>query len=150
MVHLNWLGLIEQWKKNLPQAEAAFRRAMELDPDYAPTMANLGALYGRSGRLQEAVDILSRAVAKDPDNIESWVNLGAAQGRLGRSREAIEALETARGKGVRTTTLFNALALAYLQDHQRDKAVHYLKESLAIDPNQKDANDLLKAVSRRS
>ncbi len=150
VVHLNWLGLIEQWKKNLPQAEAAFRKAMDLDPDYAPTMANLGALYGRSGRLQEAVDILSRAVVKDPDNIESWVNLGAAQGRLGRSREAIEALETARGKGVRTTTLFNALALAYLQDHQRDKAVQYLKESLAIDPNQKDANDLLKAVSRPS
>ncbi|OLC56273.1 MAG: hypothetical protein AUH92_00565 [Acidobacteria bacterium 13_1_40CM_4_69_4] len=150
IVHLNWLGLIEQWKKNMPQAEAAFRKAMELDPDYASTMANLGAFYGRSGRLQEAVDILSRAVVKDPDNVESWVNLGAAQGRLGRSREAIQALETARSKGVRTTTLFNALALAYLQDHQRDKAMQYLKESLAIDPNQKDANDLLKAVSRRS
>jgi len=150
VVHLNWLGLIEEWKKDLPRAEAAFRKAMELDPDYAATMANLGAFYGRCGRLQEAVDVLSRAVVKDPDNIESWVNLGAAQGRLGRSREAIRALETARGKGVRTTTLFNALALAYLQDHQRDKAVQYLKESLAIDPNQKDANDLLKAVSRRS
>ena len=150
IVHLNWLGLIEQWKKNMPEAEAAFRKAMELDPDYASTMANLGAFYGRSGRLQEAVDILTRAVAKDPDNVESWVNLGAAQGRLGRSREAIRALETARSKGVRTTTLFNALALAYLQDHQRDKAVQYLKESLAIDPSQKDANDLLQAVSRRS
>jgi len=150
IVHLNWLGLIEEWKKDLPQAEAAFKKAMELDPDYASTMANLGAFYGRSGRLEEAVAILSRAVAKNPDNVESWVNLGAAQGRLGRSREAIQALETARSKGVRTTTLFNALALAYLQDHQPDKAIQYLKDSLAIDPSQKDANDLLKAVSRPS
>jgi len=150
VVHLNWMGLIHEWKKELPQAESAFRKAMEYDPDYAATMANLGALYGRSGRLDEAVEILRRAVAKDPENVESWVNLGAAQGRKGRSREAIEALETARGKGVRTTTLFNALALAYLQDRQPDKAKQYLRESLAIDPNQKDAQDLLKAVSRPS
>ena len=150
VVHLNWMGLIHEWKKELPQAESAFKKAMEYDPDYAATMANLGALYGRNGRLPEAVAILRRAVAKDPENVESWVNLGAAQGRMGHSREAIEALETARGKGVRTTTLFNALALAYLQDRQPDKAKQYLKESLTIDPNQKDAKDLLEEVNRRS
>jgi tetratricopeptide (TPR) repeat protein len=111
-------------------------------------MANLGALYGRTGRLREAVDILSRAVAKDAENLEAWVNLGAAQGRLGRSKEAIGALETARRKGVRTTTLYNALALSYYQARQRDKAIEYLRESLSIDPGQKDANELLKAMGR--
>ncbi|HEV8703028.1 MAG TPA: alkaline phosphatase family protein [Candidatus Polarisedimenticolia bacterium] len=150
VVHLNWLGMIHEWKKELPQAESTFKKAMEYDPDYAATMSNLGALYGRSGRLDEAIEILQRAVAKDPDNLESWVNLGAAQGRKGHSREAIEALETARGKGVRTTTLYNALALAYLQNRQPDKAKEFLRESLALDPGQKDAQDLLKAVSRPS
>jgi len=144
------MGLIYEWKRDVPQAEKTFKRALELDPDYAPTMANLGALYGLNGRLQDAGDILSRAVAKDPDNVESWVNLGAAQGRMGRSSQAIRALETARDKGVRTTTLYNALALSYLQDHQNEKAVKFLKESLAIDPNQKDAVDLLREVSRPS
>ncbi|PYS97466.1 MAG: methyltransferase, partial [Acidobacteria bacterium] len=90
------------------------------------------------------------AVAKEPDNKEAWVNLGAAQGRLRRPKEAIAALETARSKGVRTTTLYNALALAYLQDHRRDKALEYLRESLAIDPDQKDAKDLLSAVGGSS
>ena len=150
LVHLNWLGLIYEWKRDVPQAEKTFKRALDLDPDYAPTMANLGALYGRNGRLQDAVDILSRAVAKDPDNVESWVNLGAAEGRMGRSREAIRALETARDKGVRTTTLFNALALSYLQEHQNEKAVQFLNESLTIEPNQKDVDDLLQKVRRRS
>jgi predicted AlkP superfamily phosphohydrolase/phosphomutase/tetratricopeptide (TPR) repeat protein len=150
VVHRNWMGLILEWKKQIPEAEREYRRAMDLDPDYAATMANLGALYGRSGRLNEAVEILKRAVSKDPDNQEAWVNLGAALGRLGRSREAIEALETARRKGVRSTTLFNALALAYLQDRKRDKALEYLKESLSIDPGQKDANDLLRELSRVS
>ena len=150
VVHLNWMGLIYEWKKELPQAESTFKKALEYDPDYAATMSNLGALYGRQRRLDEAIDILKRAVAKDPDNIESWVNLGAALGRKGNSREAIEALETARRMGVKTTTLYNALALAYLQNRQPDKAKEYLKESLAIDPGQKDARDLLNAVSRPS
>jgi predicted AlkP superfamily phosphohydrolase/phosphomutase/predicted Zn-dependent protease len=150
VVHHNWMGLIHQWHKDLPGAEREFRRAMEIDPDYAPTMANLGALYGRSGRLQEAVEILTRAVRKDENNLEAWMNLGAAQGRLNHPKEAIAALETARSKGARSTTLFNALALAYLQDRQTGKAVQYLKESLLIDPAQKDARELLAQVTRSS
>jgi predicted AlkP superfamily phosphohydrolase/phosphomutase/Tfp pilus assembly protein PilF len=150
VVHRNWMGIIYEWKRQLPEAEREFKEAMALDPDYASTMANLGALYGRSGRLQEAVSILERAVDKDPENLEAWVNLGAAQGRLGHAKEAIAALETAREKGVRSTTLYNALALAYLQARQTEKALGYLRESLAIDPSQKDANELLQAVTSRS
>ena len=150
VVHHNWMGLIDEWKGDLAGAEREFGRAMELDPDYVATMANLGALLGRSGRLKEAVAILERAVVKDAGNLEAWVNLGAAQGRLNRPKEAIEALETARSKGARSTTLFNALALAYLQDGRKDKAVDYLKESLALDPDQKDARELLAAVNQPS
>jgi predicted Zn-dependent protease len=113
-------------------------------------MANLGALYGRSGRLEEAVTILKRAVSKDAGNLEAWVNLGAAQGRLNRPKEAISALETARSKGERSTTLYNALALAYWQDRQKARAMEYLKESLALDPAQKDARELLEELSRSS
>src|SRR5207245_1588842 len=115
VVHHNWMGFIYEWKKDIPRSESEFKRALELDPDDAATLANLGALYGRAGRLTEAVAVLDRAVEKDPENMESWVNLGAAQGRMGRAREAIQALETARRKGLKTTTLFNALAPAYLQ-----------------------------------
>jgi len=150
VVHHNWMGMIHEWNKDLPRAEQEFLRAMELDPDYAATMANLGAMYGRSGRLREAVDILTRAVGKDDNNIEAWVNLGAAQGRLNHPREAIAALETARGKGARSTTLFNALALACLQDRQNERAAEYLRESLAIDPDQKDARELLAQLRRSS
>jgi predicted AlkP superfamily phosphohydrolase/phosphomutase/tetratricopeptide (TPR) repeat protein len=164
VVHHNWMGLILEWNHDLPGAEREYRRAMELDPDYPATMANLGAMYGRSNRLEEAVTILKRAVAKDDSNLEAWVNLGAAQGRLQHPKEAIAALETARGKleigrhlpvdlfegGLKTTTLYNALALAYLQDGQNAKGVGYLEESLVIDPNQQEARQLLAAVKKRA
>ena len=148
VVHHNWMGLILEWNRDLPGAEREFRRAMELDPDYAATMANLGAMYGRSNRLEEAVAILKKAVAKDDSNLEAWVNLGAAQGRLQHPKEAIAALETARSKGYKTTTLYNALALSYLQDGQKAKGVEYLKESLVIDPQQREARQLLAEVTK--
>jgi len=150
VVHHNWMGLIHEWRKEIPDAEREFKLAIELDPEYTATMANLGAMYGRLGRLDEAIAVLTRAVDKEKDNVEAWVNLGAAYGRLGRAPEAIKALETARGLGARTTTLYNALALAYLQAKQRDRALEYLKESLEIDPDQTDARELLNAVSRPS
>lgn len=150
VVHHNWMGLIHEWRNEMADAEREFKLAIELDPEYTATMANLGALYGRLGRLNEAIAVLSRAVDKERDNLEAWVNLGAAYGRLGRAEDAIDALETARGLGARTTTLYNALALAYLQARQRDKALEYLRESLQIDPDQRDARELLDAVSRPS
>jgi predicted AlkP superfamily phosphohydrolase/phosphomutase/tetratricopeptide (TPR) repeat protein len=150
VVHHNWMGLIYQWRNDQGHAEQEFKRAMEIDPDYAATMANLGALYGRSRRLPEAVEILKRAVVKDDNNLEAWINLGAAEGRLNHPKEAIVALETARRKGARSTTLYNALALAYMQDRQKERAVGYLKESLVIDPNQKDAKELLQAMKGAS
>jgi predicted AlkP superfamily phosphohydrolase/phosphomutase/tetratricopeptide (TPR) repeat protein len=150
IVHHNWMGIIYEWKRQIPEAERSFLRAMELDPDYAATMANLGALYGRMGRLEEAVKILSRSVEKEPENLESWINLGAALGRLHRPAEAIEALETAREMGMRTTTLFNALGLAYLEIRKPEEARRYLEESLTIDPNQKDARELLEAMDQSS
>jgi len=99
VVHHNWMGLIYQWNGDLGKAEQEFKRAMEIDPDYAATMANLGALYGRSRRLPEAVEILKRAVVKDDNNIEAWINLGAAEGRMNHPKEAIVALETRAGRG---------------------------------------------------
>lgn len=146
VVHHNWMGIIYEWKKQIPEAERSFLRAMEIDPDYAATMANLGALYGRTGRLEEAVAILTRSVEREPENLESWVNLGGALGRLHRPREAIETLETAREMGVRTTVLFNALALAYLEIHQSEKARRFIEESLSIDPDQTNARKLLETI----
>ena len=39
---------------------------------------------------------------------------------------------------------------SYFQDRQKDRALGYLKESLVIDPNQKDAKELLEAMKGAS
>ena len=138
LVHLNWLGLIYEWKRDVPQAEKTFKYEgydiitlqKEIERDY---------VIPEPQTAQEIIGYYSRRIAQEVKLPSQFAALAP-----------IRALETARDKGVRTTTLFNALALSYLQEHQYEKAVQFLNESLTIEPNQKDVDDLLQKVRRRS
>ena len=58
----NWndLGACE-FKANLPQAEASFRKALALDPLYPLAQVNLGVLLAAQKRYAEALPLLERA-----------------------------------------------------------------------------------------
>jgi tetratricopeptide (TPR) repeat protein len=58
------------------RAEAAYRRALELDPSLANALTNLGNLMYRRGRLEEAENHYVRALQVDPDQPEAFYNLG--------------------------------------------------------------------------
>src|SRR5262249_50734926 len=119
---------------------------VELDPDYAGVLANLGSLCARTGRSEEAIRILTRAVAKEPNNYEARMNLGAALGKSGRHQEAIAAFEEARRRGFKSPVLFNGLAIAYHETGQLQKCIESLQQSLALDPNQPEVRALLADV----
>lgn len=60
-------------------ARAAYRRALELKPDYVAALANLGLLYlGQLGEARQAQQLFERAVALDPDVVAAQANLGLA------------------------------------------------------------------------
>ncbi len=148
VLHHNWLGLIHARRGDRAGAEREFLRALDLAPDFGGTMANLGSHYGRTGRLEEAVDILSRAVRIEPRNLEARVNLGAALGKLGRLDAAIANLEEARALGVSSPGLLNAVGLAYAQKGEKGRAIEALKESLALSPDQPEVTSLLAELAR--
>ena len=58
------------------EAESAFRRALELAPNFIEAHNNLGNLYNGAGRFAEAEDSLRRALALNPDYVDSLFNLG--------------------------------------------------------------------------
>ncbi len=79
-----------------PEAEADFRRALELNPDEPMVLNYLGySLVEHGMKLDEALDMIERAVAAEPNSGAIVDSLGWAQFRLGRYEEAVVNLERA-------------------------------------------------------
>ncbi|MEK7474475.1 MAG: DUF2723 domain-containing protein [Candidatus Coatesbacteria bacterium] len=72
----------------LRSAEAAYRRAVRLDPGYARGWGNLGSTLTEQGRLREAVRAYRRALALAPGNADTMLNLAVAYGRRGDAKTA--------------------------------------------------------------
>ena len=62
MAHNN-LGNALRDRGLLAEAEASFRRALQLNPDYAEAHANLGNAYKEAGMKDQAINELECAVA---------------------------------------------------------------------------------------
>ncbi len=62
------LGFLQ--RNQLPEAEAEFRKLIELAPDDPFAYANLGLAYLQAGRYQEAEKELDRAHELEPKNAD--------------------------------------------------------------------------------
>ncbi|WP_170772603.1 tetratricopeptide repeat protein [Ruegeria lacuscaerulensis] len=97
----NWFlhyarGISHERLKQWDQAEADFRRALELNPDQPQVLNYLGySLVERQEKLDEALDMIERAVAARPDSGYIVDSLGWVLFRLGRYDEAVGHMERA-------------------------------------------------------
>jgi CBS domain-containing protein len=76
-------------------AEAAFRAAIEAEPRHVYARANLGMLYGREGRLDEAISVMREALRYAPADPMLLNNLGTALWQKGDTLRAAAAYERA-------------------------------------------------------
>jgi len=72
----------------LNEAIAAYRRAIQLDPNLAVAYNNLGIVLAQQGRSQEAADAYREAIRLDPNLANAYNNLAAVLIVLGEPREA--------------------------------------------------------------
>lgn len=83
---------LDRWE----QAEADFRKALELNPDHPQVLNYLGySLVEKRIKLDEALDMIERAVAARPDSGYIVDSLGWVLYRLGRYEEAVPHMERA-------------------------------------------------------
>jgi TolB-like protein/tetratricopeptide (TPR) repeat protein len=80
-----YVGAPEQ---DLLRAEEAFRRALELQPDYTEALRWLGLVLRRQGETQEAAAMLQRHADLDPRHVGAQFDAGITFMRLRRYQEA--------------------------------------------------------------
>ena len=77
------------------EAEAAYRRALAIDPGHPEALAVLGILMGQEGNLPAAAELLTRALKRDPRNPQIHHNLGETWRHLGEAAKAESSLRRA-------------------------------------------------------
>jgi tetratricopeptide (TPR) repeat protein len=80
---------------DLAGAEAAYRQAIEANPDDAPAQEALGSVLALENRISEAISAYRRALELEPDDARAHHDLGRLMLRSGRPDDAIRHLRRA-------------------------------------------------------
>jgi tetratricopeptide (TPR) repeat protein len=134
------------------EAEAAFRRALaeaRVDRDAEGACGDLSLLLQGQGREPEARRVLEDGVRHLPGSSALWAMLGAAWGRDRNYPRAISAYE--RSIALRPTALACKTLAALVFEEQKDpvRAVALWRQSLVLDPGQKDVEAFLERYGGR-
>ena len=72
-----------------PDDPENFRKAIQLNPNYAEALDNLGIALAAKGRFDEAIENFRQAIRINSNRPETFFHLGMTLGQLGRTHEAV-------------------------------------------------------------
>jgi tetratricopeptide (TPR) repeat protein len=123
-----------------PQAEADFRKALELSPDQPQVLNYLGySFVEMKQNLDEALDMIQRAVAARPDDGYITDSLGWVFYRLGRYDEATTVMERAAELTPVDPIVTDHLGDVYWAVGRRREAEFQWHRALSFEPEEVDA-----------
>src|SRR4028118_499589 len=89
-------GLNFAAQQNTASAEAAFRRVIEIDPNFAEAYANLGSIVANQNKLAEAVTYFETAIRLKPKVPEFYYMLGKVLSAQNKMAEGVDSIKKAR------------------------------------------------------
>jgi tetratricopeptide (TPR) repeat protein len=133
------------------EAVEAFKRAIELDPDFAEAHYRLGLAYNATKKSDEAekafrdaVKAYEKLTKRDEKNSDAFYLLGICYEKLGEYDDAVKALkEAVKSSPAENDDKYYELANAHYQLAQYDEAVRALNKALEVNPDNYPAQDLL-------
>jgi serine/threonine-protein kinase len=132
------LGNALYWQQKYAEAEAAYRKAIALNPRYGGTYSNLGAVLNMQRRHVEAEAAARKAIALEPDYGTSYNTLGVALGNQGRYAEAETVFVKAVALQPDYSTYAN-LGRALVEQRKYVEAEPVLSKAIALQPNNVEA-----------
>ena len=127
----NALGLVFQGKLDEYQAERAYRRAIELNPNWAAPHYNLALLY-KSRKNPDALQLLESAARLDPNNSAILAALGDEYFGKEQWQQAADAYKKAVTAKPADATLHTKLGHALYSQGLRDEANREYQKASAL------------------
>jgi tetratricopeptide (TPR) repeat protein len=137
------LGLACLEVGRVPDAIAAFQRAVASNPRYTDAYFRLGIALEKLGNIRGAIVAYDRATKLLPSLTEAWFRGGALVYTLGHRDEAIDCFRRAAATGGRTSFGRLGKVRALLIEDKNQEAEQVLRETLVADPKNAMSYDLL-------
>src|SRR5260370_23493239 len=135
------LGLALADQEHLDEAAANYEKAAALYQkmpgqrfNCAVTLNNLGLVYYRQGRLDDALTRIDLAIATWPRTADSYVSRGIVLEAKGKLDDAIEAYRRAVALAPRSADALTELGAALQKKGQLDEAVSVLQRAVLAKP----------------
>ncbi|MBD1882928.1 tetratricopeptide repeat protein [Microcoleus vaginatus] len=119
----------------LSTAIAAYRRAVELNPNSYEYCHNLGEALAQLGQLEEAIAVYRRAVELNPNSYESCHNLGEILAQLGQLDESIIIYRRAVELNPCSYESYHKLGEVLGRNQQLDEAWLAYRRAVELNPN---------------
>jgi Flp pilus assembly protein TadD len=144
------LGTLYDQQQQPEQSEAHYRKALAIDPDFAPAANNLAYLLASSERsLDEALTYARTAKAKYPEDPGVMDTLGLVYLKKGLIDSAVSELKESAAKLDGNPTVRYHLGLAYHLQGNAEMARRELNAALALNkafPEKEAAQQLLSEI----
>jgi Flp pilus assembly protein TadD len=131
---------------NAPEAIEALQRAIAVKPRYADAHFRLGIALEKVGNMVGAVAAYDRATQLSPSLTEAWFRAGALVLQLGHRDAAIGCFRRAATTGGKTPFGRLGKVRALLAENRDQEAEQLLRQTVANDPQNAMAQDLLGTV----
>ena len=126
---------LEETGAPITQAIEAYRKVLELNPEAAGALVNLGTIYYRQRKFTEAEKYYRDAIAADPAYPLAQFNLGNLYDEQGRVLEAMDHYRRALQLNPQYADAHFNIALLCERSGEALKAVHHWKCYLKLDGN---------------
>ncbi|RME54863.1 MAG: tetratricopeptide repeat protein [Deltaproteobacteria bacterium] len=126
------------------EAEANYRKALEIRPNDEKALMALGNFYFSTGELRKALDCWEKVLATQQGDEDLLLRMGRAHLYQGEPIEALHLLEKAREKNPMSAVVHSYLGITYHQLGHRDLARKMWEEALLLDPSEPVANEQLR------
>ena len=130
----NNLGLLATREGRTAEAILYFKKALQLNPDHAVALDNLGNAYRQQKNWEEARKTLEHAVKISPEDPEANYSLGMVFAQLDDSDRAYEYLQKVLNLRPGYPEALNNLGVLYLRTQRREQAMASFEECIRVAP----------------
>jgi tetratricopeptide (TPR) repeat protein len=128
------MGLMYQQKKDAAAAEEAYRKAIEIKPDFADAYSNLASLLISAGKAPLAVETLAKASTDFPADPKIQFVYGWTLFNSGQAAEAQAVFEKVAAADPQNAEVQYFLGSIAVGQNKIPEAVAYLEKYLTMNP----------------